>query len=198
MDGAVTGAGLRVRDAMDVAEVKYRLQSFLGHSYTVKSWMDLDRNLVTALALEKKMMFIILGLIVMVACFNICGSLIMMVMEKTRDIGILKAIGATSLGVRLVFLLEGTMIGLLGIAFGGFAGVFLARRVNAVADLVEKVTGIAVFPSDVYYFTEIPVMVSYTDVATVIALAFALTVLAGAYPAWKASRLDPVEAIRYE
>ena len=198
MDGAVTGAGLRVRDAMDVSEVKYQLQSFLGHSYTVKSWMDLDRNLVTALALEKKMMFIILGLIVMVACFNICGSLIMMVMEKTRDIGILKAIGATSLGVRLVFLLEGTMIGLLGIAFGGFAGVFLARRVNAVADLVEKVTGIAVFPSDVYYFTEIPVMVSYTDVATVIALAFALTVLAGAYPAWKASRLDPVEAIRYE
>ena len=198
MDGAVTGVGLRVADAMDVAEVKSRINSVLGHRYNVKSWMDLDRNLVTALALEKKMMFIILGLVVMVACFNICGSLIMMVMEKTRDIGILKAIGATSLGVRLVFLLEGMMIGLLGIVFGGLAGVFIARRVNAVAGLVEQLTGITVFPSDVYYFTRIPVMVSPADVIMVIALAFALTVAAGIYPAWKASRLDPVEAIRYE
>ena len=198
MRSAVTGIGLRVKDEMEVNALKPRLQSMLKYPYIVKSWMDLDRNLVTALALEKKMMFIILALIVMVACFNIAGSLIMMVMEKTRDIGILKAIGANSRGVSLVFLMEGAIIGLLGIVIGGFAGVFIARRVNVVADLIERMTGITIFPSDVYYFTEIPVKVSMPDVSMIIFVAMMLTLAAGIYPAWKASRLDPVEAIRYE
>ncbi|MFH1553079.1 MAG: FtsX-like permease family protein [Candidatus Omnitrophota bacterium] len=194
----VTGIGLKVQDHMEAGGVKSRLQSVLGYPYIVRSWMDLDRNLVTALALEKKMMFIILALIVMVACFNISGSLIMMVMEKTRDIGILKALGANSRGISLVFLLEGAVIGLMGVVVGGFSGVFIARRVNAVADLIERITGIAVFPSDVYYFTEIPVKVSPTDIFMIICVAMMLTLAAGVYPAWKASRLDPVEAIRYE
>lgn len=198
MGRAATGIGMRVDNEMDVQKIKMLLQSTLGYPYIVKSWMDMDKNLVTALALEKKMMFIILALIVMVACFNISGSLIMIVMEKTRDIGILKAIGATSSGVSLVFLFQGAMIGLLGIVLGGVSGTFIAYRVNDVADLIEKVTGVAVFPSDIYYFTEIPVSVSTGDVSMVISVAFALTLLAGIYPAWKASRLDPVEAIRYE
>jgi len=198
MDGKVTGIGLKVKDEMDAENLKWSLQSALGYPYIVKSWMDLDRNLVNALALEKKMMFIILALIVMVACFNIAGSLIMMVMEKTRDIGILKAIGANSRGVSLIFLLEGAIVGALGILAGGFAGIYIAGRVNIIADFIEKVTGFTLFPSDVYYFTEIPVVVSTPDVCTVISVALALTLLAGIYPAWKASRLDPVKAIRYE
>jgi lipoprotein-releasing system permease protein len=195
---AVTGIGVRVKDEMAVSALKTRLQSALGYPYIVKSWMDLDRNLVTALAMEKKMMFIILALIVMVACFNIAGSLIMMVMEKTRDIGILKAVGANSRGVSLVFLMEAAIVGLLGILIGGFSGVFIAERINIVADFVERVTGVTVFPSDVYYFTEIPVKVSSLDVSMIIFVAIALILAAGIYPAWKASRLDPVEAIRYE
>ena len=153
---------------------------------------------MAALALEKKMMFIILSLIVMVACFNIAGSLIMMVMEKTRDIGILKAIGANSRGIKLIFLMVGSMIGLSGILLGGVSGIFIAKRVNVIADFIEKVTGVAVFPNDIYYFTTIPVKVNMLDIGMIVSVAFLLTLVAGLYPAWKASRMDPVEAIRYE
>ncbi|MEA3490063.1 MAG: FtsX-like permease family protein [Candidatus Omnitrophota bacterium] len=198
LEDAVTGIGMRVGDEMEVTGIKHRVQASLGYPYLVRSWMDMDSNLVKALALEKKMMFIILALIVMVACFNISGLLIMMVMEKTRDIGILKAIGANSRGVSLVFLLEGAMIGLIGIILGGASGICIANRVNEVAGFIERLTGVTFFPNDVYYFTEIPVKVSAGDVCTIISVALALALLAGVYPAWKASRLDPVEAIRYE
>jgi lipoprotein-releasing system permease protein len=198
MGNKVTGVGLRVKNGMEVSGIKHKLQSMLGYPYIVKSWMDLDRNLVMALALEKKMMFIILALIVIVACFNISSSLIMMVMEKTRDIGILKAIGANKWGIRCVFFLEGAIIGSIGILLGGAAGIFIAKRVNSVASFIEKMMGIEIFPNDVYYFTKIPVNISPADVSSVIAMAMLLTVAAGIYPAWKASRLDPVEAIRYE
>ncbi|MFH1879012.1 MAG: FtsX-like permease family protein [Candidatus Omnitrophota bacterium] len=198
MDGAVSGIGLRVIDEMEPEDVKIHLQAMLGYPYIVKTWQDFDRNLVTALALEKKMMFIILALIVMVACFNISSSLIMMVMEKTRDIGILKAIGANSMGIRSVFFLEGLIIGGLGVLMGGGAGIFISRRVNEIVAFIEKTADIKVFPSDVYYFTEIPVLVSMKDVSGIVSVALILTLLSGIYPAWKASRMDPVKAIRYE
>lgn len=198
MEGAATGIGLKVEDEMQVDSIKEKLVAVLGAPYVVKSWMDLDRNLVTALAMEKKMMFIILALIITVACFNISGSLIMLVMEKTRDIGILKAIGANSRGVSAVFLLQGSIIGISGVVLGALAGTFIAENINAAAGLLEKVTGITVFPNDIYYFTQIPVRISMPDVTAVVSVAMALTLAAGIYPAWKASRLDPVEAIRYE
>ncbi|MBD3425725.1 MAG: FtsX-like permease family protein [Candidatus Omnitrophica bacterium] len=197
-EGQASGLALRLEEAMEVAPARDALQRMLGHPYTVKTWMDLDRNLVTALALEKKMMFIILALIVTVACFNISSSLIMMVMEKTRDIGILKAIGASSAGISTVFFTEGAMIGLGGVLLGTSCGVFLSSRINQVAALLERFTGVNLFPSDVYYFTTIPVEISTSDVVMITVLAMALTLAAGVYPAWKASRLDPVEAIRYE
>lgn len=198
MPDSISGIGIKAKDGMKANLLKESLQKELGYPFVVKSWMDLDRNLVTALAVEKKMMFLILTLIVTVACFNIASSLIMMVMEKTRDIGILKAIGASSAGVRLIFLVMGAMIGLFGTLFGAFLGIYVAERVNQAADLIERITGVAMFPSDVYYFTEIPVRISMNDVFTVVSVAAALALAAGIYPAWKASRLDPVQAIRYE
>lgn len=198
LDNAVTGIGVKLTDANRAYAIKKHFQSILGYPYMVKTWMDLDRNLVSALALEKKMMFVILGLIIMVACFNISGSLIMMVMEKTRDIGILKAIGANGRGISLVFILQGMLIGVSGVTLGSFAGLYIATKINVVSNFIEKITGVAVFPSDVYYFTEIPVEIKNSDIFLIISIALFLSIAAGIYPAWKASRLDPVDAIRYE
>jgi len=198
LENAITGVGVRLKDAMAVSKAKRKLQTMVGYQYTVKSWMDLDRNLVAALSLEKKMMFIILTLIVMVACFNISGSLVMIVMEKGRDIGILKAIGATRMGISVIFLMQGVLIGLAGVVAGGLAGMYLSGRINDVSAFIEKITGAEIFPSDVYYFTEIPVKTNVFDICVIIGMAIFLSTIAGVYPAWKASRLDPVEAIRYE
>ena len=194
----ISGIGLKVNDEMQVSAIKKHLQSVFRYPYIVKTWMDLDKNLVSALALEKKMMFVILTFIVMVACFNIAGTLIMMVMEKTKDIGIMKAIGASFFGINLVFLIDGVMIGLFGVAIGFSLGILIADRINDIAGFLEKITGSPVFPSDVYYFTEIPVKINMPDIVSVVTVAGILAVLSGVYPAWKASRQDPVDAIRYE
>ncbi|MBF0494634.1 MAG: lipoprotein-releasing ABC transporter permease subunit [Candidatus Omnitrophica bacterium] len=194
----VSGLALKLTPKANVLDIKDRMSNIFKPPYSVKSWMDLDRNLLSALAMEKKMMFLILGVIIIVACFNICSSLIMMVMEKTRDIGILKAIGANFIGISAVFVMEGFFTGALGAGIGCFIGINVANNVNSISDLIKRFTGCELFPKDVYYFDKIPVDVNAHDVWVIIALALLFSLVSGLFPAWKASRLDPVEAIRYE
>jgi lipoprotein-releasing system permease protein len=196
--GAVTGIGVKVKDEYKVSSVKSALEDTLGFSFSVRSWMELDKNLMKALAMEKRMMFIVLGLIVLVACFNICASLIMMVMEKTKDIGILKAIGANSGGIGAVFLCVGFATGFTGSLVGGASGFFIAKYINQIAGFVEDIAGIEFFPSDIYYFSEIPSKIVMNDVFGIMAFSLALALISGIYPAIQASRLDPIDAIRYE
>ena len=195
---AVSGIGIRVDNEFNVNKIKLTLQKEFRYPFIVKSWMDLDKNLMRALAIEKKMMFIILGLIILVACFNIASSLIMQVLEKTKDIGILRAIGARQGDIRMIFVFLGFLIGFIGVFFGGVLGIAIARNINYVAGYIERFTGFELFPSDIYYLSEIPVKIVHSDVAVIAVFSLVLAVLASFYPAWKASRLNPVDAIRYE
>ncbi|MEE9500006.1 MAG: FtsX-like permease family protein, partial [Candidatus Omnitrophota bacterium] len=195
---SVSGIGIKVDNEFDVSKIKHSLQKVFRYPFTIRSWMDLDRNLMRAIAIEKKIMFIVLALIIVVACFNIASSLIMQVLEKTKDIGVLRAIGATAGDIKKIFVFLGFSVGFIGVVFGSVLGIVLARNINTIADYVERLTGFELFPSDIYYLSSIPVKIVQSDVAIIAIFSLILAVAASFYPAWRASRLNPVDAIRYE
>ena len=188
-EDAVTGIEIRVDDIYRAKVIAQKIVQKLGFPYWAKDWMQMNRNLFSALKLEKKVMFIILVLIILVAAFNIASSLIMMVMEKTRDIAILKAMGATDRSIRKIFVFKGMIIGF----FGTFIGVTLGL---GLCMLLERYPFIEL-PGDVYYITTLPVSLKALDVTMIACAALVICFLATLYPARQASKLDPVEAIRY-
>ncbi|MBI5102001.1 MAG: lipoprotein-releasing ABC transporter permease subunit [Nitrospirae bacterium] len=190
MKDDITGIELRLHDIYKAEPVRKRLQEKLGFQVYVKDWMQMNRNLFSALKLEKFAMFIILVLIVLVASFNIISNLIMNVLEKSREIAILKAIGAKNSGIMAVFMLQGLFIGLIGTVIGLIGGYGLGYLINKYQ--------IIKLPADVYYLSHLPVKMELFDFAVVCASAIIISFLATVYPAWQASRMDPVEPLRYE
>ena len=186
----VTGVGVRIEDPLQADRVKSQVQRALGYPYWTLTWMDQNKNLFAALKLEKLVMFLILTLIVLVACFNIVATLLMMVVERIRDIGILKAVGATKGFVRRVFTTVGLAIGGLGTLLGFAGGVGLCEFLRR-SQLVK-------LPPDIYYLDHLPVQIIWGDVALVVAAAFVISWLACLYPAAVAARFHPVDALRYE
>lgn len=194
----VTGLSVRFRSVDQAEELKSKFQFDLGSDYWVRSWYDLNRNFFAALQVEKNVMTILLALIILVAAFNIVSTLIMVVMEKTKDIGILRALGATRQSIRKIFVIEGFSVGVFGVILGSILGLVMAWNLNPISDFIEETTGFAVFPSDIYYLDRIPTEINFMDVTTIIILALLTAVLAGIYPAHRAASLNPVEALRYE
>ena len=181
----------------DATAVKTRIEAQVGPAYTVRTWMELNPALFGALRVEKVVMFVILTLIVVVAALNIVSMLIMTVMEKTKDIGILRVLGATNGSIALLFLSQGCMVGFLGIALGLAGGIGLALNLNSVATWLERTFGVSLFPPSVYYLDHIPTQIHGPDVARVAVAAFVLAALAGTYAAIRATRLSPVYSLPY-
>jgi lipoprotein-releasing system permease protein len=198
MGARVTGIEIKTNDIYKVKEIGKEIRQKLGFPFWTKDWMEMNRNLFSALKLEKIAMFIILVLIVLVAAFNIISTLIMVVMEKHKDIAILKSMGAPSKGILRIFIIEGGVIGIVGTVFGTILGLGAAFNLEKITGFVENLFGFKILSSDVYYIDKLPSQVNPMDVGLIVITAILISLLATLYPSWRASRLDPAEALRYE
>jgi len=198
MGDDVTGIEIRVDDIYKADKIAKNIERKLGYPYWGRNWMEMNRNLFSALRLEKRVMFIILSLIVLVAAFNIISALIMIVMEKSKDIAILKTMGAPRAGIMKIFIVQGLIVGAVGTLLGCIAGLTVALNLEALSRFVEGLFGFKILPGDVYYLSELPSQVNYGDVVVIILGTMLISFLSTLYPSWRASRLDPVEALRYE
>lgn len=198
MDDAVSGLRLKVDDVFYAREVAREVGPKLPGRYLITDWTQAHSNFFKAVQTEKRVMFIILLLIVAVAAFNIVSTLVMVVTDKRADIAILRTQGMTPLAVMGIFIVLGTIIGLSGTLLGGVGGVLLAWNVETVVPAIESLFGVHFLSADVYYISELPSKLIWSDVYRITGVAFALSILATIYPAWQASRIKPAEELRYE
>lgn len=190
LGNAVSGIELKLNDIDAAPEVRKSLSKRLGPPFFVKDWMQMNKNLFSALKLEKFAMFVILILIVLVASFNIVSTLMMNVVEKQREIAILKSMGAKNRGIMLIFMFQGLVIGIVGTTIGVLGGYALGLMLNNY-ELIK-------LPPDIYYLSKLPVKMQFIDFAVVSFSAIAISFLSTIYPSYYAARLEPVESLRYE
>jgi len=198
MGNRVTGIEIKTNDIYKVKEIGNEIRHKLGFPFWTKDWMEMNRNLFSAMKLEKILMFVILVLIILVAAFNIISTLIMVVMEKQKDIAILKSMGAPSKGILKIFVIEGLVTGVVGTILGTILGLAVVLNFGAIQGLLEKLLGFKIMASDVYYIDKLPSQVNPLDIALIVMTAILISLLATLYPSWRASKLDPAEALRYE
>ena len=194
----VNGLLVMLHDPFKAVETRRQLLAALDDGFAIRTWTEENRTMLGALAVEKNVMFYILFFIMLVAAFGITGTLIAFVVQKTREVGILKALGATNAQVAGLFLSQSVVVGLLGVGFGyGLGMVALAYR-NEFLRFMNHLTGFELFPPEIYSFNELPAQIVRGDLALICGIALAMCVLAGVLPAWNAARLKPVEALRHE
>ena len=189
---------IRLKNIFSAEELKKVIREDLGYPYWVNSWIDMNRSFFSALKVEKNVMTVLLSFIILVAGFNIVSTLIMVVMEKTKDIGILKALGATKSSIMDIFIMQGFAVGFVGTLLGTSLGLLITFNLNQIADFLKNEFGFEIFPSDIYYFSEIPSQINTSDIVIIVMSALLISILASVYPAKKAASLNPVEALRYE
>lgn len=198
MGESVTGVRVRIDDVWAAREVSLQLANQMSGLYRVLNWTDYHRNFFSALKMEKRMMGLLLFLVVLIAAFNIISTLVMMVIDKRSDIAILKTFGASPGQVMRIFVVQGAALGAAGTLVGTVLGLLLAFNVDEVVAAVEKAFGIHFIDPSVYYISQLPSDVHAMDVMLVSGGAFLLSLLMTLYPAWRAYRTDPAEALRYE
>jgi lipoprotein-releasing system permease protein len=198
MGDQVTGIRLKLSDLFLAPMVAKKLESRLGSQYYVSDWSRSHANFFRAVAIEKKMMFLILLLIVTVAAFNIVSTLVMAVTDKQSDIAILRTLGARPGSIMKIFVIQGSSIGVLGTLIGITLGVLLALNLETVVPILEKLFGFNLFPADVYQLSQLPSELNWHDVWLISIASLLISVLATLYPSWRASRLNPAESLRYE
>ena len=198
IDDTVHGILVMLNNPDQAAQIKEQLAQELGPGFKLETWMETNETLLGAVAAEKNVMFILLFFIMIVAALCILSAIIVFVVQKTREIGMLKALGATDLQVSGLFLSQSAFVGAVGVSVGfGLAMLLLAYR-NEFLHFMRSVTGLELFPAAIYNFTELPALIVPGDVILICGSAFVICVLGGVIPAWRAGRLKPVEALRYE
>ncbi|MEK7204194.1 MAG: lipoprotein-releasing ABC transporter permease subunit [candidate division NC10 bacterium] len=198
MGSAVSGIEVRVREIYHAQRVAEAIRAALKFPYFTRTWMELNRNFFSALRVERTVMFVILTMIVLVAAFGIISTLIMLVMQKRKEIAVLKSMGATGKSLMTVFIVQGMIIGAAGTVLGLVAGLTIAHNLDPIVAAVEWLFGFKAFPQDVYLLDKLPSRVLWPDVLAITITAFVISFLATIIPSRQAAGVDPVVAIRYE
>ena len=198
LDGGVSGLRVKLDDMFLAPAVGRELAADLPGTFWVRDWTQYQANFFRALKTEKTVMFVILTLIVAVAAFNIVSALIMVVTDKESDIAILRTLGVTPGSVMLIFIVQGTLIGLIGTLLGLLGGVALADNVETLVPAIEQFFDTKFLSPDIYYISDVPSDMRWSDVSLISSVAFLMSIVATIYPAWRASRTQPAEALRYE
>jgi lipoprotein-releasing system permease protein len=198
LDDAVSGLRVKLDDLFAAPRIAQELADRLPPSFRVDNWTRQHANFFRAVKMEKRVMFIILTLIVAVAAFNIVSTLVMMVTDKQSDIAILRTLGATPLSIMGIFMVQGALIGLFGTLLGAAGGYALATNLEVIVPAIERAFDMHFMAPDVYYISDLPSKLVWRDFWQITGLAFVLSLLATLYPAWRASRTQPAEALRYE
>ncbi len=198
LDGGVTGLEIFVDDPDKVKDVTNQLAGVLSDRYLISDWEMANAQFFNALKVERNVMFLILTMIILIAAFNIISSLIMLVKDKSRDIAILRTMGATRGSIMRIFFLTGASTGIAGTVVGFTLGLVFSLNIETIRQWIQKLSNTQLFSPEVYYLSKLPSKVEPDEVITVVVLSLALSFLATLYPAWRAAKLDPVEALRYE
>ena len=193
-----TGVQLRLKNQRDAPSVGFQLQQDMGPGVTVRDWTQTNRNWYQAVMLEKRLMFIILTLIVAVAAFNLVSTLVMTVTDKRADIAILRTLGASPRSVMGIFMVQGALSGVIGTLAGVVLGLLIAYNVGVLVSGIEHLLSISFLPASVYLIDHMPSDPQRSDIVPIVAISLALSFVATLYPSWRASRIQPAEALRYE
>ena len=198
LPASVSGLEIYVDDPQNIAFYRTAIAGTLEKNLRAFDWLDRNKSFLNALAVERNVMFLILTLIILVAAFNIVSSMIMLVRSKNADIAVLRTMGASSGSILRIFLMTGASIGVVGTAIGSVLGMLFCWKIDAIKEFLEGLSGTELFAAEIYFLSNLPAKVDSQEVLMVIIMAITLSFLASIYPAWRATRIAPAEALRYE